>query len=132
MPASWFESWQRRARGLKREIHTLHLACRDPRTPWIAKALAVCIVAYAFSPIDLIPDPIPVLGYLDDLVLIPLGVVLVRRLIPAEILEECRRKADESSAAHRPASWVAAAVIVIIWLTVGVLIARLVWHLRAR
>jgi len=131
MPASWLENWRRRARGLKRETHALYLACRDPRTPWIAKALAVCVVAYAFSPIDLIPDPIPVLGYLDDLVLIPLGVVLVRRLIPAEVLEDCRRRADQAVARRHPASWVAAAVIVTIWLALAALIAWLAWRVYA-
>jgi len=131
MAASWLENWQRRARGLKRETYALYLACRDPRTPWIAKTLAACVVAYAFSPLDLIPDAIPVLGYLDDLVLIPLGVVLVRRLIPPEVLEDCRRRADERCAGRHPARWVAAAIIVTIWLAVGVLIAWLVWWLYA-
>ena len=131
MPASWLEKWQRRVRGLKGESHALYLACRDPRTPWIAKALAACVVAYALSPIDLIPDPIPVLGYLDDLVLIPLGVVLVRQLIPAEVLEDCRRRADQSGLGRHPARWVAAGVIVTIWLEVGVFIVRVVWRLYA-
>jgi uncharacterized membrane protein YkvA (DUF1232 family) len=132
MPTSSFEKWQRWARELKRETYALYLACRDPRTPWFAKALAACILAYAFSPVDLIPDPIPVLGHLDDLVLIPLGIVLVRRLIPAEVLEDCRRRVDECGAARHPARWVAAAIIVFIWLVVGALIGLLVWRLYAR
>jgi len=98
----------------------------------MAKALAACVVAYASSPIDLIPDPVPLLGYLDDLVLVPLGVILVRRLIPAEILEECRQQADARNEGPHRASRVAAAVIVAIWLTVGLIIARLVWQLCAR
>ncbi len=76
------EGWRRRARDLKREVYALYFACRDPRVPWYAKVLAAGIVGYAFSPIDLIPDFIPILGYLDDLLLIPLGVMAVRAMIP--------------------------------------------------
>ena len=86
-----FGSWKDRAKTLKRETFTLYLACRHPRVPWYAKLLALIVVAYALSPIDLIPDFIPVLGYLDDLVLIPLGLMLVIRLIPADVLAECRQ-----------------------------------------
>ena len=107
-------AWRERARALKREIYALYFAAKDPRVPWYAKAVAVCVVAYAFSPIDLIPDPIPVLGYLDDLVLLPLGIALVLRLIPAEVLDDCRRRADTQQT--RPVSWTAAAVIVAIWI----------------
>lgn len=107
-------AWRERARALKREIYALYFAAKDPRVPWYAKAVAVCVVAYAFSPIDLIPDPIPVLGYLDDLVLLPLGIALVLRLIPAEVLDDCRRRADARQT--RPVSWTAAAVIVAIWI----------------
>src|SRR5438477_13097838 len=91
--------WKQRAQQLKIEVYALYLAYRDPRVPWYARAFAACVVAYAFSPIDLIPDPIPVLGYLDDLVLVPLGVVLARRMIPPDVLAECRA---------RPQSWLAA------------------------
>jgi uncharacterized membrane protein YkvA (DUF1232 family) len=77
---------------LKRELTALYLVCRDPRTSWYAKALGVCIVAYALSPIDLIPDPIPILGYLDDLILIPLGIIAVRKMVPPAVLAECREK----------------------------------------
>ena len=88
------KKWQQQATGLKREVYALYLACRDPRVPWYAKALAAGVVAYALSPIDLIPDFVPVLGYLDDLVLIPLGVLLVRALIPSGVLEDCRRRTE--------------------------------------
>ena len=91
--------------------------------PWYAKALAVSIVAYAFSTIDLIPDFIPVLGYLDELVLIPLGVMAVRRLIPEEVLAECRVRATQLE--RKPRSWVGAAVIVAIWL--GITIVAAFW-----
>ena len=89
----FIQVWKQRARALQREVHAVYLAMRDPRTPWYARLLAGAVVAYAFSPIDLIPDPIPVLGYLDDLLLVPLGIVLVLRLIPAEVMQECRQRA---------------------------------------
>src|SRR5512139_766296 len=89
------QRWKQRARALKKEVYALYLAYRDPRTPWYAKAVAALVVAYAFSPIDLIPDPIPVLGYLDDLVLIPLGVKVALSMIPANVLAESREKARE-------------------------------------
>ncbi|WP_371920635.1 YkvA family protein [Pseudomonas sp. HMWF032] len=96
----------------------LWFCCRHPKTPWFVKALAVCVVAYALSPIDLIPDFIPVLGYLDDLVLLPLGILLVVRLMPKEALRECRVQADEweKLQAPRPISRIAAGLIVMIWL----------------
>ena len=104
-------------------MYALYYACRDPRVPWYAKALAVTVVAYAFSPIDLIPDFIPVLGYLDELVLIPLGVMAVRRMIPEQVLAECRMRAAQLEA--KPRSWIGAAVIVAIWLAIA--LAALFW-----
>jgi len=106
-------SWRERARFLKREVYTLYFAARDPRVPWYAKLLAGGVVAYALSPIDLIPDPVPILGYLDDLVLIPLAVLLVRRMIPDHVLAECRQRAQ--GMIGRRTSWRAAAVILVIW-----------------
>lgn len=120
------ERWRCWAGALRVEVMALWLACRDPRVPWYAKLLAGCVVAYALSPIDLIPDPIPVLGYADDLVLIPLGVLAVRRLIPASVLEECRTRAADLTV--RPRSLLAAGVIVGIWVIVG--LALLVWIAR--
>jgi uncharacterized membrane protein YkvA (DUF1232 family) len=108
------ERWRQTARHLRREVYALYFAVRDPRVAWYAKALAACVVAYAFSPIDLIPDPIPVLGYVDDLVLIPLGVLAVRALIPPAILADCREKAGQLGA--KPRNWTAAGVIAAIWL----------------
>ena len=119
------KAWKARARRLKREVYALGFAVRDPRVPWYAKAAAACVVAYALSPIDLIPDFIPVLGYLDDLVLLPLGVWLAIRLVPADVLSECRARADGVSARAR--SWVAGGVIIAIWLLVGLLALR--WFL---
>jgi uncharacterized membrane protein YkvA (DUF1232 family) len=101
------------ARLIKRDVHALYLASRDPRVPWYAKTLAIAVAAYAVSPIDLIPDFIPVLGYLDDIIMVPLGVMLVVRLIPPEIMAEHRALALATQ--DRPTSRVAAAVIVSIW-----------------
>jgi len=112
--------WKRWARALKREVYALYLACRDPRTPWYARVMAGVVVAYAFSPIDLIPDPIPIIGYLDDLILVPLGVALVIRLIPPAILDECREEAGRLMGAGKPVSWVAAGVIIAVWLLLAV------------
>ena len=105
-----------RARNLKAETIALYLAARDPRTPWYAKLCVAVIVAYAFSPIDLIPDFIPVLGYIDDLVLIPLGISLAIKLVPQSVLVECRARAQESIQNGKPVSWVAGTVIILIWL----------------
>ena len=109
------DSLKNRAAALKRELVALYLAARDPRTPWYAKFVVVCVVAYALSPIDLIPDPIPVLGYLDDLLLLPLGIYVALRLIPQEVLAECRAKARATSV-KLPRNWWAGAVIVLLWL----------------
>ncbi len=100
------------ARNLKRDIVALWLAARDPRVPWYAKALAAAVSAYALSPIDLIPDFIPVLGYLDDLLIVPLGIAAAVRLIPAAVLAELRQRA---AAQARPISTGGLAMVVIIW-----------------
>ena len=104
-----------RARQLKAEIFALYWALRDPRTPWYAKALGTLVVAYAFSPLDLIPDSVPVLGYVDDLLLLPLGLWLTLRLIPPAVLAESRARAQAASGGRHPTHWAAAAVIVLIW-----------------
>jgi uncharacterized membrane protein YkvA (DUF1232 family) len=104
------------ARGLKTELYALYLAYRDPRVPPYARVFTAIVVGYAFSPIDLIPDPIPVLGYLDDLVLIPLGVALAIKMIPDAVLAECREKARRAAGGSKPVNRAAAAVVVAIWL----------------
>jgi uncharacterized membrane protein YkvA (DUF1232 family) len=101
------------ARAIKRDTHALYLAARDPRVPWYAKALAFCVAGYALSPIDLIPDFVPVLGYLDDLIIVPLGILAVVTLIPPEIMAEHRAAAELASG--RPMSRTAAVVVVCIW-----------------
>ena len=105
---------------LRREVMTLWFACRDPRTPRYARVLTMLIVAYALSPIDLIPDFIPVLGYLDDLILLPVGIYLVLKLVPAEALADARARAQSwvESRQPKPRNWVAAAVIVLVWVLV--------------
>ena len=108
-----FEHLRDWAREIKRDVHALYLSARDPRVPWYAKAVALAVAAYALSPIDLIPDFIPVLGYLDDVIIVPLGIVVAVRLIPPDILAEHRAAA--TTAAERPASRTAAVVIVAIW-----------------
>ncbi len=115
-----------RVRQIKTDLHTLALAYRDPRTPWIARLWTAGVVAYAFSPIDLIPDPIPVLGYLDDLLLVPLGIWIALRLIPPDVLADCRARAQADAAEGKPANWIAAAVIVVIWIALAGLALRLV------
>ena len=116
------EQMKQWARTLKRDAHALYLAAHDPRVPWYVKALALAVAAYAASPIDLIPDFIPVLGYLDDLIIVPAGIALVIRLIPPEIMAEHRALA--TAAQDRPISWTAGTVIVAIW---AAAIAFTVW-----
>ena len=115
------ELWKLRARQLKPELYALSLAYRDPRVGWPARICAACVVGYAFSPLDLIPDPIPVLGYLDDLVLVPLGVALAVRMIPPHVLAECRRQAQEVGAQGKPTNWLAAGFIIATWLLLAAL-----------
>lgn len=111
------------ARRLKVEVATLWYCTRHPRTPLIAKMVAVAVVAYAVSPIDLIPDFIPVLGYLDDLILLPIGIWLVLRLVPRDVLAECRKQAEhwQENDEARPRSYIAAGIIIAFWLAVLVL-----------
>ena len=109
------ENLKARARALKKEVFAVYLAAKDPRTPWYAKAIAFCTIAYALSPIDLIPDFVPILGYLDDLLIVPAGIALAIRLIPAEVLEEARGKVATSSL-ERSVGYVGAGVIISIWI----------------
>jgi uncharacterized membrane protein YkvA (DUF1232 family) len=111
-----FEQLRTRARHLKSETLALYLAARHPATPWYAKLLVAAVVAYALSPIDLIPDFVPILGYVDDLILIPLGIALAMKLIPPAIMSECRLRAQDIMTNGRPISRVAGAVIISIWI----------------
>ncbi len=112
------------ARRLKRETYALYFVARDRRTPWYARVLATAVVAYALSPFDLIPDFVPVLGYLDDLVVVPLGIALVLKLIPSDVLADCRLRALVAS--ERPVSWPGAAFIIVVWLSLAAIAILLV------
>jgi len=121
MPAiDTLKAW---ARAVKRDVVALWLAARDPRVPWYAKAVAAAVAAYALSPIDLIPDFIPVLGYLDDLIIVPLGILLTIRLIPSDVMEDLRLQAANRS---RPSSRAGLAIIVALWLLLAVVFASAV------
>ena len=123
------KSWKTKAKALRTEIVALYLASKHPGTPWYAKALAALIIGYALSPIDLIPDFIPVVGYLDDFIIVPAGIALLIKIIPRGILEECRTKAQSDVLNRKPKNWVAGVIIVFIWLLAVYLILRLVLRL---
>src|ERR687893_762140 len=110
------EAWRRRARQLSAQTYTLYLAYRHPKTPWYAKVFAALIVGYVFSHIDPIPDFIPGVGLLDEMVVVPIGVLIAAKMIPREIMEECREKAREVAQGEKPVSRVAAVVVVAVWL----------------
>lgn len=116
---SWLAKLKQRARALKAETYALYFAARHPHTPWYAKLMALLVVAYAFSPVDLVPDFVPALGYLDDLILIPLGIALTLRLVPEEVMRECRVHAE--TLRQKPVNWVAGALIVLVWIALSTL-----------
>lgn len=117
-----------RAHALRVDAHAIWLAARDPRVPWYAKLLGLLVTGYALSPIDLIPDFIPVLGLLDDVVLIPAGIWLMVRLIPEGIFAEHRAMAEAAS--HRPVSRTGAMIVILLWLAILASLAWSVWHYR--
>lgn len=121
---SFIEKWKQRAKVLKKETYSLFLAYKDPRTPWYAKVFTGLVVAYAFSPIDLIPDFIPVLGYLDDLILIPLGVRGAIKMIPPAVMADCRAKAQAEMDKGKPVNWITAVVIILVWVTLAALCVK--------
>ena len=115
------DRWKARVRALKTEVHALFLAYRDPGVSWRAKLVAALVVAYALSPIDLIPDFIPVLGYLDDLIILPLGIMLAVKMIPAEVMEACRDRAGKVLPEKKKSSAViGAAIVVVVWMLIMV------------
>jgi uncharacterized membrane protein YkvA (DUF1232 family) len=127
------ERWKERASQLKKDTYAVYLAYRDPRTPWYARVLGAVVVAYALSPLDLIPDPIPILGYLDDLFLIPLGIALVLRMIPPEVMAECREKAGAAMRdGTRRSSWLATGVVISLWLALLAVFFVVVFRLAQR
>jgi uncharacterized membrane protein YkvA (DUF1232 family) len=119
-----FTGWKQRVWQLKTEVYALYLAYQDPRTPWYAKAVAALVVAYALSPIDLIPDFVPVLGYVDDLLLLPLGILLALRLIPAAVMADCRARAV--AAERLPGSRLGLVMVIALWLLGMVIALRLI------
>ncbi len=127
-----FHTWKTKAKTLKREVYALSLAARDPRVPWYAKVFAALIIGYALSPIDLIPDFVPVIGYLDDLVLIPAGIILLVKMIPKEVMEECREKAGSHHGRLKGKHWVAATAIVLIWIISIYVVIRIGFNLFLR
>ncbi len=124
----YIEHWEKRAKDLKRETYALYLAYRDPRVPWYAKVVCACTVDYALSPIDLIPDFVPVIGYLDDLIIIPAGLALVIKLIPEEVMCECRSRAEVKMNQKGPKNYVAATIIAAIWLGLILVSARFLYN----
>lgn len=124
-----FERLKARASALKREVYTLYLAARDPRTPWYAKLFVGSVIAYALSPIDLIPDPLPLIGYLDDLILLPVGIYLAIKMIPEPILAECRERAVLNSE-QLPKNWIAGTIILALWIGGALLLLSYLWRVR--
>jgi uncharacterized membrane protein YkvA (DUF1232 family) len=122
--------WRQRVKELKAEVYALYLAYKDPRVPWYARIFIACVVGYAFSPIDLIPDFIPVIGYLDDLVLIPLGIKMALSMIPENVMNESRENAQEIIRQGKPVNRIAAFVIILIWLLFAVLAIALIARAR--
>jgi len=116
-----FDGLKNKARLLRIEVYAVYLAYKDPRVPWYARIFAACVVGYAFSPIDLIPDPIPILGYLDDLILIPLGIRIALKMIPQEVLADCREQAREVMLQGQPVNKLAALFIILIWIALATL-----------
>ena len=126
-PFMTLDSWNKKASILKAELDALYLCSKDPRIPWYAKALLLIVLGYALSPVDLIPDFIPVIGYLDDIILIPMGIACVVRMIPKEVLEECRKQA-RSRPTNKGKHWIAAIVILFIWLLAIMMISKYCWQ----
>jgi uncharacterized membrane protein YkvA (DUF1232 family) len=123
-----FDSMMQRARKLRQDALALYLAYRDPRVPWPARWFILCVVAYAFSPLDLIPDFIPVLGYLDDVIILPLGIYLGVKMVPDDVFAECRQLAQEIYTDQKPVGRAAAVVVLLIWLLLVVLLVY--WLLK--
>jgi uncharacterized membrane protein YkvA (DUF1232 family) len=121
--------WKKHIKQLQVEAYSLYLAYKDPRVPRHARLFTACVVGYAFSPLDLIPDSIPILGYLDDLILVPLGIVLALKMIPEPVQAECRARAQAHMNQAKPAHRVAAAATVVIWLMAATLTVSIIFRL---
>ncbi|MBT2729607.1 DUF1232 domain-containing protein [Bacillus sp. ISL-75] len=110
-----FEQLKSWAKKLKKQIFILYLAYKDERVTWYAKLFTACVVAYAFSPIDLIPDFIPILGYLDDVIIVPLGIMLALKMLPKSVIDNCTVKAEELMKTGKPKNWIVGSIIIIVW-----------------
>ncbi|MFJ8244454.1 YkvA family protein [Peribacillus asahii] len=117
------------AKNLKRQIFILYFAYRDERVPWYVKVFTACVVAYAFSPIDLIPDFIPILGYLDDVIIIPLGIMFALKMIRKDVISDCEVRADEMIKNGKPKNWLVASLIILIWIVFILWLILKVYHL---
>jgi len=125
---TWFDALRHRTQQLKRETLALSLSYRDPRTPWYARVFVAAVVAYAFSPIDLIPDFIPVLGYLDDLLIVPGGIYLALKMIPPAVLHDARQQADTLMlGGEKKIGWIGMLIVLAIWLGVVMVIVKGIW-----
>ena len=129
---NWIAHWKQKAKRLNVEVYALYVAYRDPRTPWTAKLFIACVVAYALSPIDLIPDFIPVLGYVDDMIIIPVGIVIALRMIPPEVLTDSRKKAHDIAGEGKGLGRVAAAVMIVLWISFALLVIIFFFRLLKR
>lgn len=126
--SNWISKVKSNAKEIKRNVFVLYLAYRDPRVPWYAKLFTILVVAYAFSPIDLIPDFIPILGYIDDIVLVPLGIVLALKMIPAPVIEDCRARAEEISKSGKPKNWFVGGLFILIWILLAVWLGKIIYE----
>jgi len=131
MITKFLHTWKRRASRLKMDAYTIYLAYKDPRVPWYAKILIVCVIGYAFSPIDKFLNSIPIIGYLDHLILVPLGVVLAfKKMIPPAVFTDCREKARIAVNRKKP-NWVDGPIIIIIWfLFASLVMASTIWVMK--
>ncbi|MFJ8262465.1 YkvA family protein [Rummeliibacillus sp. NPDC094406] len=120
------------AKQLKQHLFVLYLSYKDERTPWYAKVVAICVVAYAFSPIDLIPDFIPVLGYLDDLILVPLGIYIALKLIPPHVIEDNMVTVKELIQNVKPKNWFVGSLFIIIWILFAVWIGKILIEIYSK
>jgi uncharacterized membrane protein YkvA (DUF1232 family) len=127
--AKMFDNLKNKARNIKQNVFILYLAYRDPRVPWHAKVFAILVVAYAFSPIDLIPDFIPVIGYLDDLVIVPLGISIAMRMIPESVLVDYRDQAEEIRKNGKPKNWITGMLFIAIWILLAFWFGKLIYKI---
>lgn len=116
------------AKKIKQNLFVLYLSYKDPRTPWYAKLMAILVVAYAFSPIDLIPDFIPILGYLDDLIIVPFGIALALKLIPPYVMDDHKEAAEKLKQSKKPKNWFVGILFIIIWIIFAIWISKIIIH----